>query len=232
MSTLMLRLAGPLQSWGDSSRFNHRKTRGEPTKSGVLGLLAAAEGRRRTDPIEDLTQLKFAVRVDEPGTVLRDFQTEIDWRTSKSQPLTHRYYLSDAVFVAAVEGDDALISGLHDALLRPAFPLYLGRRSCPPSQRILLGIRDVGFREAIAKEKWRASKRYRKSLPRTGVRLPIVRDRLEHEDIHETIRDVPVSFDVRDRNYQLREVVHEFSDVIENPDGRVVHDPMSLVEES
>ena len=59
MSVLLLRLKGPLQSWGDSSRFTRRETRQEPTKSGVLGLLAAAQGRRRGDPIEDLAGLAF-----------------------------------------------------------------------------------------------------------------------------------------------------------------------------
>jgi len=45
MSVLLLRLAGPLQSWGDSSRFATRGTRREPTKSGVIGMVAAALGR-------------------------------------------------------------------------------------------------------------------------------------------------------------------------------------------
>ena len=78
MTVLLLRLAGPLQSWGDSSRFTTRATRREPTKSGVIGLLAAAQGRRRTDSIEDLLTLRFGVRTDQPGSVVRDFQTAMD----------------------------------------------------------------------------------------------------------------------------------------------------------
>ena len=54
MTTLLLRLAGPMQAWGDSSRFAQRHTRREPTKSGIIGMLAAAQGRRRTDGVEDL----------------------------------------------------------------------------------------------------------------------------------------------------------------------------------
>ena len=75
MTVLLLRLAGPMQAWGDNSRFTRRDTRMIPTKSGVLGLLAAADGRRRTDPIEDLAGLRFGVRVDQPGQLQRDFQT-------------------------------------------------------------------------------------------------------------------------------------------------------------
>ena len=54
MATLLLKLAGPLQSWGSDSRFTETKTRHEPTKSGVIGLLAAALGRRRTEDVSDL----------------------------------------------------------------------------------------------------------------------------------------------------------------------------------
>ena len=49
MSTLLLRLAAPLQSWGASSKFGRRATEREPTKSGVIGLVAAALGIRRTE---------------------------------------------------------------------------------------------------------------------------------------------------------------------------------------
>ena len=49
MATMLLRLAAPLQAWGVDSKFEIRKTNREPTKSGVLGLLAAALGLRRED---------------------------------------------------------------------------------------------------------------------------------------------------------------------------------------
>jgi CRISPR-associated Cas5-like protein len=42
--SLVIRLAGPVQSSGETSRFNRRDTAAEPTKSGLLGLLAAARG--------------------------------------------------------------------------------------------------------------------------------------------------------------------------------------------
>lgn len=130
MTVLLLRLAGPLQSWGDSSRFTVRSTRQEPTKSGVLGLLAAAQGRRRTDSIEDLLHLRFGVRTDQPGTVVRDFHTAHD-RAGNSMPLSHRYYLSDAVFVAGIQGDDALLQGLLSAVERPEFPSTSGAARAP-----------------------------------------------------------------------------------------------------
>ena len=75
--SLVLRLAGPLQSWGGQSQFNRRDTLGEPTKSGITGLLAAAQGRRRQDPIEDLLALRLGVRTDQPGSLLRDYTRSV-----------------------------------------------------------------------------------------------------------------------------------------------------------
>ena len=129
MAVLLLRLAGPMQAWGVRSRFTVRSTELAPTKSGVIGMLAAAVGRRRTDPIEDLIKLRFGVRKDQPGTVIRDFHTARTLDGRSSMPLSNRYYLADAVFLAGIEGDEALLEGIDEALRHPAFPLYLGRRS-------------------------------------------------------------------------------------------------------
>ena len=41
MAVLLLRLAAPLQAWGSNSKFIIRNTEREPTKSGVVGMLAA-----------------------------------------------------------------------------------------------------------------------------------------------------------------------------------------------
>ena len=129
MTVLLLRLAGPLQSWGVKSRFTVRATELAPTKSGIIGMLAAAVGRCRTDPIEDLLSLRFGVRKDQPGRVIRDFHTARTLDGKTSMPLSERYYLADAVFLAGIEGDTALLEGLDEALRHPFFPLYLGRRS-------------------------------------------------------------------------------------------------------
>ena len=75
MATLLLRLAAPLQSWGTDSKFEVRKTGREPTKSGVVGLLAAAMGIGREEPerLEPLNRLRFGVRVDQEGSLLVDY---------------------------------------------------------------------------------------------------------------------------------------------------------------
>ncbi|MFT3969636.1 MAG: type I-E CRISPR-associated protein Cas5/CasD [Micropruina sp.] len=220
MTVLLLRLAGPLQAWGDSSRFARRDTGRYPTKSGVLGLLAAAEGRRRTDEIEDLTRLRFGIRVDQPGQLQRDFQTAINWSTGKSMPLSYRYYLADAVFVACVEGDRGLLEALDTALMDPVFPLYLGRRSCPTSGRVSLGVVDEDLTSALSSVEWQAASWYRRIQPQR-VELELVVDAVQGSaDPTETRRDVPLSFSPERREYGWREVAHLPPAIVGNPLGR------------
>ncbi|MDX2643444.1 type I-E CRISPR-associated protein Cas5/CasD, partial [Streptomyces sp. PA03-1a] len=128
MSVLTLQLAGPLQSWGAAARFARRTTENAPTKSGVIGLLAAAVGLDRDDDtgLAELAQLRFGVRIDQPGTRLRDFHTAHHFDTGEAMPLSERYYLADAVFVAAVEGPAPLIARVHSALRAPRYLPYLG----------------------------------------------------------------------------------------------------------
>ncbi|KGF15229.1 type I-E CRISPR-associated protein Cas5/CasD [Corynebacterium freneyi] len=236
MSVLLLRLAGPMQAWGDSSRFNHRGTRREPTKSGVAGLLAAAQGRRRTDPLEDLANLRFAVRTDQVGRVERDFHTSIDWRVwasnpkRASKPLTNRDYLTDACFVVGVEGPQELIESLAEAVRAPVFPLYLGRRACPPSGRVLLGVEEGELDDVLRETPWQAADWYRKRMPKT-VQLSMARDAAPGERADEMVADVPVSFDPTDRRHGMRGVVHGWV-TVNNDAGRPVindHDPFALL---
>lgn len=218
MPTLVLELSGPLQAWGSDSRFVRRETRMLPTKSGVIGLVAAAQGRRRTEEVEDLLSLRFGVRQEQTGMLVRDFQTAIDWRTGKSLPLSHRTYVADAKYLVGLEADKSLLQGIADAIRSPVFPLYLGRRACPPSGRIVLGIREQPLDHVLDADPWRASEWYRKKQPKS-VRLLWSRDAQPDEKFDETARDVPVSFDPRHREYGFRDVKHGWAD-IENPDGR------------
>lgn len=219
MSVLLLRLAGPMQSWGVDSRFARRETLRHPTKSGVLGLLAAARGLRRTDPLEELLGLSFGVRVDQPGVLMQDFHTAHDWRSGASMPLSTRYYLADAVFVAAVKGADELLETLDQAVQHPKFPLFLGRRSCPVSGRISLGVHSGGLADVLAGCEWQAAAWYRKQTV-TQVPLPIY---LDAEDAPGSpvvaLPDDPVSFDPRRRVHGWRNVART-SVSKPNPDGR------------
>ncbi|MGB7385757.1 MAG: type I-E CRISPR-associated protein Cas5/CasD [Rhodococcus sp. (in: high G+C Gram-positive bacteria)] len=223
----MIRLAGPMQAWGASSRYSRRDTEQEPTKSGVLGLVAAAQGLRRTDELEHLASLKFGVRVDQPGSLLRDFQVARSLDEKKTFPLSFRYYLSDAVFVAGGEGESSLIEALSSALKNPTFPLYLGRRSCPPSFPLLLSTSEESLEESLRRFPWQAAEWYRvKQGPRVALRIAL--DGVDGVE-GDMVKDVPVSFDPRHRRYEWRTVVDERVDV-ENSSSRIRgHDPMAAL---
>jgi CRISPR system Cascade subunit CasD len=231
MSVLLLRLAGPLQSWGSSSRFARRGTEIAPTKSGVIGLLAAAQGVRRSEPLTDLLGLEFGVRLDQPGQILRDFQTARSLDGRHSAPLTYRFYLSDAAFLGAVSGENELLGGLAEALDRPRFPLYLGRRSCPPAGRISLGVHDGTLDDVLTQWPWLAAEWYRKRAAST-IRLEIIRDARPGEPVTETMPDEPISFDPAHRQHTWRPVLRRHVDVINDlaeRAGVVEHDPLSLL---
>jgi CRISPR system Cascade subunit CasD len=211
MTVLLLRLAGPLQSWGSAARFTRRTTEAAPTKSGVLGMLAAAQGRPRGADLSDLAALRYGVRIDQPGARLRDFQTARHADTDKAMPLSERFYLSDAVFVAGVEGDSGLLHELNSAVKEPRYLPYLGRRSCPPSRPVWMEdkpLEGVTLEEALRGAPWQASGWYRNRVQ--GDR-PVVLDLLvdcpPDETPHLSLRDTPVSFDPRHRRYDLRGVL-------------------------
>ncbi|MGA5171107.1 MULTISPECIES: type I-E CRISPR-associated protein Cas5/CasD [Streptomyces] len=216
MSVLTLKLAGPLQAWGASARFARRTTESAPTKSGVIGMLAAAKGIARGDDqaLAALSSLRFAVRVDQPGTRLRDFHTAHHPVTGKSMPLSERFYLADAVFVAAVEGDHTLITELHDAVRHPVYPPYLGRRSCPPAHPVALTVRTTALEQALAEEAWQAARWYQKlHHGKPIVSLTVLSEARTDEPHSDLLRDQPVSFAPEHRRHDLRGVVTTAVDI-------------------
>jgi len=222
MSTLLLRLSAPLQSWGVASKFDTRDTAREPTKSGVIGLLAAALGRRRTEELNDLNDLRLGVRIDQPGTFLRDFHTA---RLNEKDPpfVTNRYYLADAVFLIGLEGEAEFLHEISSALQHPVFPLYLGRRSCPPVGKLVLGVRDRALWQALEEEPWQASEWFQLKHNRDQVKLTIVCDADPSEPGAFLRRDLPVSFDQRHRRYEFR-MVTDVAEAISIPSPQPVNE--------
>lgn len=157
--TLIMRLAGPMQSWGVGSRFGIRETLSEPSKSGAIGLLCAALGWDRAAPsfpiagqnrtLADLAAMPFGVRVVREGIVRRDYHTAQNVLRAKAKlrpgksvsdsdlqetVLSERYYLSDAYFLVGFESDNVpLLTALDEALGKPFWPLQLGRKAFVPS---------------------------------------------------------------------------------------------------
>lgn len=179
MPTLLLRLVGPMQSWGTTSRFDHRDTGKEPSKSGVIGLLAAALGidREKWTDLEPLTRLSMAVRHDRPGVPKRDYQTagctsdtivKADGTQAKDGVVSQRFYLADAAFLVGLGSDDrSLLERAHSALHDPFWPLALGRKSYVPSESIWMenGVLDDPWQDALKRWRWIGSLRKWEELP-------------------------------------------------------------------
>ncbi|MGW5689111.1 type I-E CRISPR-associated protein Cas5/CasD [Nonomuraea sp. NPDC003754] len=235
MSVLLLQLAGPLQSWGVGSRFARRSTEAAPTKSGVIGLLAAALGRRRDEDVSDLAALRFGVRLDQPGRLLRDYHTAQRF-TGESLPVSERYFLADAVFLAAVEGDRQLIERLHQAVRHPVFLPYLGRRSCPPARRLDLAVdHNKALEEALKEQEWHAARWYqRRHRRQPTIRLDILLESTAEDGPTGTLRDQPVTFDARHRQYALRGIRETWTEIPNPAVARFAaasyhHDPTALL---
>jgi CRISPR system Cascade subunit CasD len=150
-NTLFLRLEGPLQSWGERARWSIRDSSSEPTKSGIVGMLASALGLSADQQLSQLSQaLQMGVRCDRPGTPLVDYHTvgggyslpalltaEGKPKLSSGRPhaeQTWRHYLADASFLVAVQAEPELIDRLAAAVCSPHWIIYLGRKSCTPSR--------------------------------------------------------------------------------------------------
>ena len=215
MATLLLRLAAPLQAWGSGSKFNIRGTEREPTKSGVIGMIAAAMGIQRNDDPEKLrplTALRFGVRVEKEGKLLKDFHMVHEKKTSH---LTERYYLSDAVFLAALGSNDTeLLDKIAEALKNPVYPMFLGRRSCPPTLPIVIGLRDGDLINTLKEEPDLTDIT---AFNGSGTSKRIIFDTDSDGTI---VQDVPVSFSQFHRIYGYRMKKEE---MLLGPE----HDPMA-----
>ncbi|MCA9525490.1 MAG: type I-E CRISPR-associated protein Cas5/CasD [Myxococcales bacterium] len=208
MKAVILRLEGPLQAWATQSKLGVRDTDREPSKSGVLGMVGAALGMDHSDTttLARLAALALAVRVDRPGSLLRDFHTA-GAGTFRSNPkyFVHgtsscvpgnRYYLQGASFVAALAGDPALVDEIAQALKSPRWPLYLGRRACPPATPVLMGTAEGTAEQAVrhARPAEDAQPPYRLIIE-AGIGEP-----------GDPRYDQPLSFCHGDRRYALRYV--------------------------
>lgn len=159
-NTILLRLSGPMQSWGTGSRLQIRRTDPYPSKSGVLGMILCAMGVPRAKAPEflgELVSLTMGVRIDRPGTPDWDYHTVgagigirqakggVKYTASTKEPetlLSRREYLLDASFLVALQGLAEVIQRCSNALQDPVWPVFLGRKCCIPSEPVLVGIGD------------------------------------------------------------------------------------------
>lgn len=155
-------LDGPMQSWGSSSRFTRRETEAFPTKSALIGLLAAAAGIDKHAPDEAehlapfaslrLTVYRLPRAAGRLVGRLSDFHTvgggydakasafdkmsiprKASGGASANAVITHRTYLNEARFIAAFEGAANVITASVHHLGNPVWGVWFGRKTCLPA---------------------------------------------------------------------------------------------------
>ncbi len=214
MRSVLLRLEGPMQSWGTSSRFEERDTQLDPSKSGVIGLVGAAMGVRRDDrrSIARLAALRMAVRVDRQGEVRYDYQTagggswpgrkrygvyKASGKAPDEATISRRFYLADASFLVALGSDDHdLVDAIDTALRDPRFPPWLGRKGYAPSSPIACGVVEGDPESALSDDPALGG------LETSELWLVVECDASEGE----ARRDVPIVFTPDDRRFGVRYV--------------------------
>ncbi|MFI6803840.1 type I-E CRISPR-associated protein Cas5/CasD [Streptomyces luteogriseus] len=257
--TLLLRLAAPLQAWGDHRAvIDTRHTSAQPTKSGVIGLLAAALGHERDQPLGPLADLTIGVRTDLPGTLLRDYHTVSDYRgtplpSANTNPAgrqkrtspprhtmtTERFYLQDAAFLVAVHGPTEVVERLHTAVKAPVGLLGLGRSSCPPTFPLTLGLTDQLLLDALRSQEWLATqqardvwrRRHNGATPAT-IDVPAT---IDDPNGGTTLHDQPINYALTGQRHTTRHVSHHlitlatgFPQSPDTPAGED-HDPLALL---
>lgn len=211
MKTILLKFAGPMQSWGTNSNFENRHTDFYPSKSGVVGMIAASLGYQRDEDekIGKLNELSFAVRVDQPGNLLKDYHIARKYKKNGSLErnyVTNRYYLEDAVFVVAISHkDDILMAEIEKNLKSPWFQTFLGRRSLPLTADFFLKSTGNDLIDSLSKIEWQASKWYKDKIKEATVKLEIYSDFYEGGAKQISMRkDRVISFSQMNRQFNYR----------------------------
>ncbi len=153
MRFLLFTLYAPMGSFGEIAVGERRMSWVRPGRSAVLGLVAASQGIERGDE-EAHRQLEaglyYAVRTDAPGRPLIDYHTAQTPKARKGRRfatrreelesdglhtvLSAREWRADACFTIALwprVGQAVDLDKIANALRRPHFVLYVGRKSAP-----------------------------------------------------------------------------------------------------
>ena len=152
---LMFTVCAPLASWGEIAVGEMRGSWDRPSRSAILGLLAAGLGlsREERDAHDELDRsLSIAVRADAPGDLIADYHTTQSVAASivkrrglgtraelmavrpedRETILSRRTYRANAVSTIAVwqrATATRSLSVLQRALERPGFVPYAGRKA-------------------------------------------------------------------------------------------------------
>ena len=110
--------------------------------------------------------------------------------------MTYRYYLQDTAFAVALQGTEDLVEEAAAGLQAPVWDIYLGRKTCAPTELVYQGIFQE-LKSAFSRADVLAQEKQRKASFR--VRQG------EHEGEVLTLNDEPIQFGTR-KQYRDRRV--------------------------
>jgi CRISPR system Cascade subunit CasD len=189
---LIFTLSAALGSMGELAGHERRGSLLWPGRSMILGLLGAARGIRRDGDFSQLDALSLAVAIFDEGHALRDYHTYqtvpsavVKTPNSRSEALaaaglrrntsiTMRDYRATPLYgIALWSENDAPLAGLREALDRPVFTLYLGRKSCPlaapPGARIVEADTPQDALQSLTLPGWRKGARADRLVRESGT---------------------------------------------------------------
>lgn len=170
MQCVMMRFDAPLMSFGGVLVDQHNPTDAFPARSMLTGMIGNALGYRHGDAalLDELQgRIAFAARWDVEPQPLRDYHTadlgqshlaQAGWTTrgvpehreggAVARTGTHqrfRHYWANGVLTVALDVGDGSpdAPAIAAALESPARPLFLGRKTCLPASKVLLGVRGA-----------------------------------------------------------------------------------------
>lgn len=151
MQAILIKLKGPMVSWGTPAIGDNRDTYELPTASAILGFLGACLGIDKRDK-EQLDMLYHAWNIASftrsnsshvQSSIAYDFQTATDslllnGDLNKSPVIGFKGFLQESVTSAALiwrgESSEDVLTAVCECIKRPVFIPYLGRLSQPFSE--------------------------------------------------------------------------------------------------
>ncbi len=229
---LVLYLDAPMQAWGADSRFDRRNTWNFPTKSGVIGMLAAAMGIDRKDQagLREIANLAMRVVALSRATAITDYQTigggydskvapdsiprRATGKSGKDAVVSPREYLVNGKFGVFIKGPADIMKKCADALDNPVWGIWLGRKACVPAEKVCLGVFD-NFSSAFEQLRRVYKMLYSRDLPDT---LRVV-DEVGLLEGTETLFDIPRDFHERIFDTRRVDVANvDYKSLVENAD--------------
>lgn len=165
--TGMFQIAAVMAGFGQlGAGYQNPGSQSAPTKSAVVGMLAAALGRTKSDSITDLNQLLIGTCTTNAGVLHTRFGTitgasQLEGGIRSNPLIRKKGYFQAATLgpgdsylvrhiVAFQSEDEMFVQELLKALTAPVFPVFVGRANCRPAEPMPLGYLEGTLEDAFA----------------------------------------------------------------------------------